>query len=245
MMARTPILGDHKRVRSRLVTPLNAMLGPIREVSWINTMIPELLWLALLHDAVGDHRAVEIVTAFSRDVRATSPDRDRTIWAAAGKFADLPPDVLPTLLVKKGESYADELRTAVTPLAAWYPAHPLNALFDGSLPEAQPAMLAHVKATVAMLFDRSSRLATMVQASALWLVFDANRLKVAPGQSLAQFPRVEDYPTTELSQRIAASIRASLNQMFGEQDLMASDGTWPIAFWNRGLVLEACETHHD
>lgn len=245
MTARTPVLADHKRVRSRLVTPFNAMLGPTRDVSWINTMIPELLWLALLHDAVGDHRAVEIVTAFSRDVRAISPDRDRTIWAAAGKFAGLPPDVLPALLAEKGERYADDLRAAVTPLVAWYPAHPLNTLLDSDPPEAQPAMLTHVKATVAVLFDRLSRLATMVQASALWLAFDANRLKVAPGLSLAQFPRIEDYPTTELSQRIAASTHASLNQMFGEQDLMASDGAWPIAFWNRGLVLEACEIHHD
>ena len=95
------------------------------------------------------------------------------------------------------------------------------------------------------LFVRSSRLATMVQASALWLAFDADRLKVAAELSLAQLPRIEDYPTTELSQRIAASIRASLNQMFGAQDLMASDGGWPIAFWNRGLVLEPCEIHDD
>jgi hypothetical protein len=245
MTARTPVLADHKRVRSRLVTPFNTMLGPTRDVSWINTMIPELLWLALLHDAVGDHRAVEIVTAFSRDLRATSPDRDRTIWAAAGKFSHLPPDLLPALLAEKGKAYAGELRSAMMPLAGWYPAHPLNVLFDGNLLEAQPEMLAHVKAIATALFDRSSRLATMVQASALWLAFDADRLKVAPDLSLAQFPRIADYPTTELSQRIAASIRASLNQFFGTQELMASDGAWPIAFWNRGLVLEACEIHDD
>jgi hypothetical protein len=190
MTPRTPVLGDHKQVRSRLVTPFNALLGPIRDVSWVNTMIPELLWLALLHDLVGDHRAVEIVTAFSRDVRATSPDNDRRIWAAAGKFESLPPGVLPALLAGKGESYADELHAAVMPLAAWYPALPLNALFDTDLADAQAPMLAHVKAIVTQLFDRSSRLATMVQASALWLAFDADRLKVAAGLSLAQFPRI-------------------------------------------------------
>ena len=135
--------------------------------------------------------------------------------------------------------------SALKPLAACYPAHPLNLLLDGDLPKAQPAMLAYVKTMVAALFERSSRLATMVQASALWLAFDADRLKVAPDLSLAQFPKIEDYPITELSQRIAASIRASLNQMFGAQDLMASDGAWPIAFWNRGLVLEPCEIRVD
>ena len=81
----------------------------------------------------------------------------------------------------------------------------------------------------------------MVQATATWLAFDAERLKVSAGLALADFPRIEDYPKTDQSQRIAASIRATLNQMFGELDLMASGTNWPIAFWNRGLELEPCE----
>ncbi len=46
---RTTVLGDHKRIRSKLVTPFNDAFGPMREVSWIN-MIPELLWIALLQE---------------------------------------------------------------------------------------------------------------------------------------------------------------------------------------------------
>jgi hypothetical protein len=41
MSGRTPVLGDHKRVKSKLITPFNDLLGPTRDVSWINTMIPE------------------------------------------------------------------------------------------------------------------------------------------------------------------------------------------------------------
>ncbi len=44
---RPPVLGDHKRVKSKLVTPFNDAFGPMREVSWINVMIPELLWIGL------------------------------------------------------------------------------------------------------------------------------------------------------------------------------------------------------
>lgn len=245
MSLRTPVLGDHKRVRSRLITPFNALLGPTNDVSWVNTMIPELLWIALLHYAVGDHRAVEIVTAFSRDVRATSPERGRTIWAAAGKFAELPSAVLGPALNKAEGTYAAELRAALEPLAASYPDHPLSIASGWPAVSARPPALAHLKAVVEGMFDRSSRSSIMVQATALWLAFDADRLKVAANLSLAQFPKIEEYPTTELSQRIGASIRASLNQMFGSQDLMASSGAWPIAFWNRGLALEPCEMGDD
>jgi hypothetical protein len=215
----------------------------MRDVSWINMMLPELLWIALLHDSLGDRRAVEIVTAFSRDLRAVSPDHNRTIWAAAGKFSELPSTLLPVLLSEKGTSYANDLRAALASLAAWYPAHPLNVLFDGNPPQAERILLARLKAIVSDLFNRSSRAATMVQATALWLVFDAGRLKVNADLALAQFPRIEDYPKTELSQRIAGSVRATLNSMFGDTDLLASGSDWPVAFWNRGLELEPCETN--
>jgi hypothetical protein len=97
-----------------------------------------------------------------------------------------------------------------------------------------------IKTVVVELFNRASLAATMTQATAVWLAFDADRLKVAPGLALAQFQRIEDYPNTELSKKIAAAIRAGLNSFFGDTNLMASGTAWPVAFWNRGLEIEPC-----
>jgi hypothetical protein len=245
MSARTPVLGDHKRVKSKLITPFNDLLGPMRDVSWINTMIPELLWIALLHNAHGDRRAVEIVTAFTRAVRTNSPDFSGTVWAAAGKFADMPDGMLQRIVTGIDAKCADALRTALTPLAALYPTHPVNAIYGDAIPIAEPDMLDHLRHVVVGLYDRSARDTMMVQATAIWVAFDSGRLKVASDLALASFPRIEDYPTTELSQRIGASIRASLNQMFGDGQMMASDGRWPIDFWNHGLQLQPCEFGDD
>ena len=241
MSTRKPVLADHRRVKSRFVTPFNDAFGPLREVSWINTMIPELLWIALVQEQCGPHRGVEIITAFTRDVRASRADRADTIWAAAGKFDAIPPGELQSLTRAKGGTYAYDLRAALRPLAVLYPTHPLNSIFNPAELLPEPADLKYVKAIVAELFDRSSRAATMTQATAVWLAFDAERLKVAPDLAIAQFPKIQDYPNTELSQKIAASIRAGLNQFFSETGLMASGSTWPVAFWNRGLKLEPCE----
>lgn len=241
MSMRKPVLADHRRIKSKLITPFNAALGPLREVSWINIMIPELLWIALLHRAYGDHRAVEIVTAFTRDVRDHSAAFSNTVWAAAGKFADMSAEAFRSILVGKEALYANEMRAALTPLSAWYPAHPLNAICDGTTPIAEPAMLGHLGRVVTGLYDRSDRDTIMVQATAIWIAFDSGRLKVASDLALASFPEIEGYPQTELSQRIAASIRSSLNQMFGDGQMMASSGSWPVAFWNRGLQLQPCK----
>jgi hypothetical protein len=236
---RLPVLGDHRRVKSKLVTPFNDAFSPMREVSWINTMIPELLWIALVQRAWGPRRGVEIITAFTRDVRASDVTRDRTIWAAAGKFLSLPSGVLAGIVA--GRPYRDDLCASLAPLHVHYPGHPMRELVPAVTGPTCSTDLALIKELVAELFDRASTSATMVQATATWLAFDAERLKVSAGLALADFPRIEDYPKTDQSQRIATSIRATLNQMFGESHMMASGTGWPIAFWNRGLELEACE----
>jgi hypothetical protein len=237
---RKPVLSDHKRIKSKLVTPFNDAFGPPREVSWINTMIPELLWIALVQEKYGARRGVEIITAFTRAVRASRVDRAKTIWAAAGKFKSIPAQELQDIMSRNGGSYADNLHVALRPLAAWYPTHPLNALFSAAEFPPEPSDLMTIKTVVEELFNRASLAATMTQATAVWLAFDADRLKVAPGLALAQFPRIEDYPNTELSKKIAAAIRAGLNSFFGDTNLMASGTAWPVAFWNRGLEIEPC-----
>lgn len=236
---RKPVLGDHKRVKSKLVTAINDAFGPMREVSWINLMIPELLWIALIQKAWGPRRGVEIITAFTRDVRESDPTRDRTIWAAAGKFAALPNGVLAGII--NGRPYWDDLCAPIAPLHAHYPNHPLRELVSAVSKPHLSQDLFVLKKLVGELLDRNSSTATMVQATATWLAFDADRLKVSAGLALADFPRIEDYPRTEQSLKIASSIRATLNQMFGDVDQMASGSGWPVAFWNRGIELEPCE----
>ncbi|HKU07843.1 MAG TPA: hypothetical protein VJR30_17360 [Bradyrhizobium sp.] len=233
------MLGDHKRVKSKLVTPFNELFGPMHEVSWINMMIPELLWIALVQQTWGPKRGVEIITAFTRDVRASDPTRDRTIWAAAGKFTQLPEGTLAQIV--EGRPYRDDLCVPLAPLHEHYPDHPMRELSTTTALAQGSEDLETIKELVGELFDRAATTAVMAQATATWLAFDADRLKVSAGLTLADFPRIEDYPDTEQSQRIAASIRATLNQMFGETDMMGSGTDWPVAFWNRGLALEPCE----
>lgn len=232
------VLGDHKRVKSRLVTPFNDACGPMREVSWLNMMIPELLWIALVQNAWGPRRGVEIISAFTRDVRASSAADNGTIWAAAGKFAALPAGALASIV--DGRPYRNDLCAPLAPLHIHYPGHPMCELVaDSGTPLS--GNLTELKALVGDLFDRTSTSATFTQATATWLAFDADRPKVAPSLALADFPRIEDYPDTEQSRRIAAAIRATLNMMFDDVNLMASGTDWPVAFWNRGLELEPCE----
>ncbi len=241
MSPQKPVLGDHKRVKSKLITPFNDQLGPLREVSWVNTMIPELLWIALLQNAYGPHRCVEILTAFTRDLRATNPGRADTVWAAAGKFSIVPTEELRSLVQEKDAEYGEQLRVALRPISALYPSHPLNKIFQPVDLSPKPNDIELVKRVVVEMYDRTSWAATLTQAHAVWLAFDAGRLVVSSDVSLAHFPEIDRYPNTHLSLRVAGAIRASLNQFFSDDGLMTSGTTWPVEFWNRGLDLTPCE----
>jgi hypothetical protein len=243
-MNRKYVLTDHKRVKSKLVTPFNDMFGPMQEVSWINTMIPELLWIALLQDVLGPHKCAELLTAFTRDLRSTNLERADTVWAGAGKFRTVPADELCNLVTSKAQEYGNDLKAALRPLAAHYPSHPINKIYRSEEVKPEPADIKYLTGVVAGIYDRASWAATMTQAHAVWLAFDANRLVVSSELSLAQFPKIDQYPDTEISRKIASGIRATLNQCFGTDGLMASNTTWPVEFWNRGMTLSPCEAAH-
>lgn len=240
MATRKPVLSDHRRVKSKLITPFNDQLGPIQDVSWINTIVPELLWIALIQDLWGPHKCVELLTAFTRDVRGSHADRSDTVWAAAGKFEAISSAELTAII--SGQPYRSDINAALRPLAALYPEHPLNRGFASTDIVPDPTDIFILKRVITELYDRSSLLATMTQAHAVWLAFDSGRLKVSPSVALADFPRIDEYPETELSRKIASGIRAMLNGSFGQDGLLASGSSWPVLFWNRGLKLEPCES---
>jgi hypothetical protein len=92
-----------------------------------------------------------------------------------------------------------------------------------------------MKEIVRVLLDKYDRETVFTQATCIWLAFDSGKLKVQKGLALAQFPEIQDYPKTELSLKIASSIRSGINMFFA--DGTYSSAFWPAYFWNRGIEL--------
>lgn len=105
--------------------------------------------------------------------------------------------------------------------------------------------LAAVRSALDEMYDRSERFPTIVQSTAVWLMFDADILKVAEGLALASFPAIEDYPSTELSLKVGSGVRATLNMAFGEGGPLHVSPDWANSFWNQGVNIQACEVPSD
>lgn len=224
------VLGDHKRLGKRFIPPM-AQVG-MSDARWSEILIPEFLWLALLHSHLGYMRGAEIARQVAQAARS---EGDQTTWYSAmsmfATIADAKRTALTQALAHAG--VVDELAESLAPIHRHYPDHPLAF----ALPVPAEAELAPLKALLQrLLTSRSDTDAMRAQATALYLAFDAGILRVLKGSALADFPEVEKYPETERSRSVGSAVRAALNAL----TIRIPKADWPAYFWNRGLQLEAC-----
>lgn len=239
-MSKREILQDHKQEGKQFVPPYLYKIGPISEISWTNQMVPELIWIGLIIKNKGFTRGVEISQKISNAaVTAHKIEKIKHFsWLSTYQF----------LSKNEIKIFIDELKTAhvldltrecLDPLLSLYPKSPLSFLEYKSI-NAYGKNIELIKTVLEEIYDRRGVFATRVQSTAIYLAFLSGFLKVSEKSSLADFPEIENFPHTEKSKKIASSIRASLNTIYGvfrdEQD-----SSWPTIFWNRGLELEQCK----
>lgn len=246
MVKRRQVLADHKKRGKTLVPPFTHMLGPLQEVSWVNTIIPEVSWIGLIQYQHGHRRGVELITSFARTARSVRSGGSRQIFAAASSYSEVSgPEwaQLRETMAATGDLF--QIQESLEPLITLYPECPLGPVFASTPATAPENALHRMRSLVSSLFHRTDRDPMMVQATVIWLAFDAGVLKVQKGLSLAQFPEIERYPDTEISKKVGGAIRSSLNMFFGQEQLYSQASPWPRYFWNRGLALTPCELSDD
>jgi len=241
-MTTKKILQDYKRQGKTFLPPFTHMIGPLHEISWVKTMLPELVWIAVIQECYRHSKGVSLITSLTRLARKCAPLEKIRIFTTISSFREMTADeqlCLHSGLAASGELF--EIQSALTPLIVFYPECPLRFLFSAtpSLTDADNKHLERFKTLVAGLYDKTSRNTMMVQATAVWLAFDSGGLKVSKGLALASFPEIEKYPNTELSQEVAASIRTSIPMFFTEHHYPVTSN-WPRYFWNRGFEIDRC-----
>jgi len=232
------VLEDHKRVGKRFVPPF-LQLGDLQEASWIDLLLPELIWIGILIERCGLGRAAALCAELAKRGQELLEASDGRAWlcriSSYGEFTEEERAALFKGLAAGG--MGDELGNALAPLCGAYPECPLSFLVQE--PASVEEGAAYVRGVIADLFDRWGESATFVQVHAVYMAFVQGRLFVQRDTAMANFPAVEAYPHTEEARHIASLCRASVNMFFGPEG-PHRESFWPRYFWNRGLELEPC-----
>ena len=222
-----------------LIPPWVATFGEPEDVSWTDTILPEFLWIGLLHRKHGQIEGAKLALDLARFADETYRCPSGGFYGAISDYAILGDRERRQLLQRVQKSGALPLYLeAFNPLLAHYPFCPLGFLFEGERLEAAPS-LDTLSELVRVLFDKSHSTTVFVQSTFIYLAFVLDRLKVVEGLALARLPEVERYPETEISRRIAASVRTAVLSFFGKHP-NTTRSQWSVEFWNRGYELTDC-----
>ena len=211
----------------------------LSENSWIDDRVPELVWIALLINSFGIRQGSQVAVDIATAAAKCAPDT-HSAFAAVSNYALLTAEQEDCVRLALHENgMLDKAQGGLAALINDYPQFPLACLAEPTNPSARLAgsTLNDLKAALSNIVDREGTTATFVQATAVYIYFLNNKLKVSPGLGLSNFPAIEDYPMTEESRMVAASVRSFLVVAL-TKDVPIH---WRLAFWNRGRELGSCE----
>ena len=232
------VLKGHRQRGKRFIPPFLDYLN-LRGISWLDELLPELIWIGLMNSKFGLKRGAELCVEVARAASACTTDSEGA-YAFVSEYHRLQEAEQECAKRRLADSRAlDPVIDGLRVLATHYSKCPLAFLWSGETHEVQDDVnLDTLKELIRELADRRGKAATFVQATAVYIYFLNDKLKVASTTALADFTAIEAYPETESSIRVASSIRAVLN---GFMEPLGLSDEWRNYFWNRGRKLGPCE----
>jgi hypothetical protein len=238
------VLDGYKKVGTTFVPPMAHLVGPWEYTSWSSQIMPELIWWDVLIDQGSRRFASKIAEEIARYFK--SRDNHECWWAFISDYTRLAIDEIDGLREHlRRANILNDMNESLADFLNLYPSCPLSQ-FSDRLPTGivDVGYLKRFEDRMSDLEDKRSRVGVLIQAQAVYMGFMSGKLHVAPGLALADFPEVENYPSTELSKRVGASICAMVNMMAGRMLPKYSADAWVQYFWQRSVDLRPLDFTH-
>lgn len=235
MKNKSRVLGDHKQRKKKLVPPLiDAMGEKHNPYSWVRDLMPELIWLCLLHEILGLKRGVECVVRIAEISKEIFNEECIPLLSNISSYLELNDEYKEKLVTCLDQSgHLSDLKIGLKPLLSVFPSCPLSFLYpDCEKTEEVPEILSNM---LPKLYERHSKEATFVNASAVCMGFVQGKLVIAMKNSpLSQINEVINYPDTEESKLVASSLRAMMGAMLNvpSEDIHPKN-EWKEEFWRK------------
>ena len=232
------VLRGYRQEGKRFIPPFLQHMS-LTEAPWMDNLVPELIWIALLIHVFGVKEGTAVAVSIAK-AAAKCDQTTKRAFAATSDYAELHDEQKQCARsALKAEGTLGKAGRGLAALIHQYTQFPLAFLADpDSLSEDSPcSTLDDVREAIASISDRESHAGIFAQATVVYINFINNGLKVRRGLSLANFPAIEEYPRTYESRMVAAAVKSAVNFLL-TQDIPAD---WRNSFWNQGRSLGACE----
>lgn len=233
------VLEGHKRVKARFIPPL-MQIGNIRETSYINDLLPHVVWMSLLIESIGLRRGISASLHLSKLAHGLHESKSHVNFAICGNHVKLTSaEKAEILRVLESSGELPTYQDALFPLLHLHPDCPMNYLLSSTAPVERSRVVNKLTVAVDAIFDRYGQNASIVQANVVVARASTGGLFIAEHIEMPDFDAMIKNPESEAGRRAASFARTSSMQEFmrdEEEQFME----WPKKFWRRNYRLDTC-----
>lgn len=211
----------------------------MNSISYIDNILPELIWIGLINEKIGYIRGARILEKIFGVIDEFKDPEQHGSFALISSFSLLSSDQKKQLTdVLEDNGFLNVIKNAVAPLNMLYDNCPL--LFFGPPTEKYNTeeLVALIKNCVENTIDKYDTPGIVLNGSILLSRLVTKKLHFPTDMDLPDFNAVINSPDSDDAKRAAAFMRSNALMEFGMHKV---DTSWAEYFWNRNFELSPCE----
>ncbi len=232
------LLKGHKRIGKRFIPPMK-QIPSMNQVSYIDNILPELIWIGLINEKVGYIRGTRILEKIFSTIDEFKEPEQHSSFALISSFNSLSlyqKECLAEVLDQDG--FLEIVRNSIAPLNLLYENCPLLFLGPPTEQYSSEELIATMKNCVGKVIDKYETPGIVLNGSILLSRLVTRKIKFPADMDLPDFNAVINSPDSDDAKRAAAFMRSNALMEFGMHKV---DTSWAQYFWNRGYELSPCD----
>ena len=231
-------LAGHKRVGKRFIPPL--MQVPLAaHVSYIDNMLPELIWIGLLNDRLGYIDSSSVLQEVFLSIEEIRHSDQHGNFAIMSTFKSLSHQQSNSLIERLEErAVINVLRNSIAPLTLLYEGCPLSFIGPPDKRHSTDELILPIKTCVDRVADKYDTPGVILNGALLLSLLVTRRVSFSKEIEIPDFNLVVTAPESDGAKHAAAFMRANALAEFGMREI---EPAWARYFWNRGIELSPCE----
>lgn len=239
-MAKKRNLKGYKRQGKRFVPPMMQLAG-VQWQSYVNNMLPELIWLGLIHERKGyvfGRRTLEVVIDVVKD-RSDGSSEMPLNFALQYAYDTLDEEEKHAILDQwETKGLLPDIQFAIAPLVLLYDNFALR--FVGPPPTAVPenVLIQQMRDCVSHHLDKRQVQGVALHGAMMLTRLIAGKIRFSKEVDLPDFNAAFDSPDSAEGKHAASFMRS---MAMGEMGMLDVPDSWARHFWNKNAELSPCE----
>jgi hypothetical protein len=234
------ILQGHKRVGKRFLPPM-ASVQNLKPVSYVNQLLPEILWMGLINDVLGYKDGLELCQTLAVTAKKVHQSKMNINFALCSSYLQLSEAERSEIVSRLAEAKAlDRLTSCISPLVVLYKGFPLAFLGAGESAPGREDLVRILKNSIRRHIVKYEVPGLVIQAAVMYIRGITGGLSFPKNMKVPDLNAIVSSPESEEAKMAGALVRSFV---LTEITLAGEDkkDSWARDFWNQGLHLDGCE----